>query len=132
MTPNVLIVLLSFVVAIFGARKGVDFVAGVQRRRKAAVEVSRVLADVGCVELPAFFGDYASGGYVQMFKRMERWASKANEGPEAVLKEFNRVGERLLDKKLATPEGRAWIAAKLAAATPAVEATVATAAAAVA
>jgi hypothetical protein len=106
---KIVVLVLASVCALLLSRKLVDFVANVQRRRHAAISMAHVLTDLGLVEIPKSLTDYATGGYAQMFKQMERCVQLFLSGTDAVVKEFSQVFERVLAKKVATPEGLAYL-----------------------
>lgn len=88
-------------------------------RRRAAAELAAKLKSLGLVQIPDLLLDYSVGDYGGMAAHIMQVSKLFLGGEEAVLQEFAKVFERLLDAKLATEEGRAIIKAKLDAATTA-------------
>ena len=91
-----------------------------ENRRRAAAKLASKLQAIGLRKLPEFLIDYHA--LSELFLA----------GDEPVLAEVDTVFRNVLDAKLKTDEGRAFIAAKLAEATKAVAPVVAAAAPAVA
>lgn len=104
----------------------------IENRRKAAGKLAATLKSYGLKWLPNFLFDYSVGDYSGMLDEIHKLAQLFNESEDMVVKEFDAVFANVLDAKLATPEGQAMIAAKLAAAAAPVAKAAATAAAAVA
>ena len=89
----------------------------IEDRRRGAARLAGVLSNKGLVKVPEFLIDYSVGDYSGMGNNIKKLAALFLDGEEAVVKEFDAVFERLLDAKLATMTGRAYIAAKLTDAT---------------
>lgn len=92
-------------------------------RRRGAAQLAGVLQTYGLQKTPEFLIDYSVGDYSGMTHKIASLAKLFLDGEEAVVKEFQQVYERVLDAKLRTPEGRAYLAARLsdAAQTPSVD-----------
>jgi len=122
MNPDTMTLVLSAVIALAGGAYGAKWAFGkdteVEARRRAAFQLAGTLKVYGLNKIPAFLGDYAVGDYSGMFEQIHDLAKLALSGDDAILKEFDQVYANVLNAKLGTPEGRALLAAKLAAATP--------------
>lgn len=119
-----LVIVLAAVVALLVARDGVKFAfkkdTAKEERRRAAAHLAATLKGLGLVDIPEFLTDYSVGDYSGMYEKIHDLAKLVLKGGEAaVLKEFATVFKRLLDAKLTTEEGRAYIASLLKDATPA-------------
>lgn len=83
-----------------------------EKRRTAAFHLATTLKAKGLKRIPGFLGKYAVGDLSGMFSDIHDLAKLVMEGGEdAILKEFEDVYKNVLAAKLATPEGRAYIAA---------------------
>ena len=104
----------------------------VENRRRAAAKLAAKLQEMGLRKLPEFLIDYSVGDYSGMANKIHMIAELFLSGDDPVLAEVDSVFRNVLDAKLKTDEGRAFIAAKLAeamkAVTPVVTAAVAAAA----
>jgi hypothetical protein len=122
MNPDTMTLVLSAVIALAGGAYGAKWAFGkdteVEARRRAAFQLAGTLRVYGLNKIPEFLGDYAVGDYSGMFERIHDLAKLALSGESAIVTEFDQVYANVLNVKLATPEGRALLAAKLAAATP--------------
>ena len=103
-----------------------------ENRRRAAAKLASKLQAIGLRKLPEFLIDYSVGDYSGMANKIHALSELFLAGDEPVLAEVDTVFRNVLDAKLKTDEGRAFIAAKLAEATKAVAPVVAAAAPAVA
>jgi hypothetical protein len=92
-----------------------------EERRRAAAELAMVLSNLGLVRIPKFLVDYSVGDYGGMGKGIIELAKVFLSGEAAVLEEFHVVFDRLLEARLQSEAGRAFIAAKLADAAKAVD-----------
>ena len=99
-----------FVVARFLFKKDTEK----EERRRGAARLASVLSGLGLKKLPEFLIDYSVGDYSGMSKKIAELAKLFVEGEAAVLKEFAVVFDSLLDAKLSSESGRAYVAAKLA------------------
>lgn len=98
-------------------------------RRRAASSLAGTLKTYGLERIPAILNDYSVADYVGMYDKIHEFAVVTGASEKAVLDEFEQVFTNVLNAKLATPEGRALIAAKVAGSTPAVDPVAAAAAA---
>lgn len=85
----------------------------IENRRRGAARLAGVLSSKGLVKVPEFLIDYSVGDYSGMGNNIKKLAALFLDGEEAVVKEFDKVFENLLDAKLSVATGRAYIAAKL-------------------
>jgi len=85
----------------------------IEDRRRAAAELAGVLSGLGLRKIPDFLIDYSVGDYSGMGKKIADLARLFLSGEAAVLEEFKEAFGRVLDAKLKTPEGRAYIRVKL-------------------
>ena len=89
-----------------------------EARKRAAIKVSATLTSMGLVRLPRILEAYAVNDWSGLAHEIKLFADLMLGDPAAIVKEFDGVFSRVLDAKLATAEGRALIAAKLAEGTP--------------
>jgi len=82
-------------------------------RRRGAAKLAAALTNYGLVRIPNFLIDYSVGDYGKMSEDMRQLAQMFLDGEDAVVKEFDKVFERVLVQKLQSEAGRVWIAAKL-------------------
>lgn len=94
----------------------------VENRRRAAAKLAAKLQEIGLKKTPEFLIDYSIGDYSGMANKIHMLAELFLGGDEPVLAEVDTVFRNVLDAKLKTEEGRAFIAAKLAEVTKAIEA----------
>ena len=85
-----------------------------EERRRAAASLAMVLSNLGLVRIPKFLVDYSVGDWSGMGKGLIELARVFVAGEAAVLEEFAVVFDRLLEARLKSDAGRAFIAAKLA------------------
>jgi len=114
-------VLLTVVVAAVGVwagrqlfKRGYEFDTRVEDRRRAAAKLAGVLSQHGLVKIPDLLIDYSVGDYSGMGEHVIDVTKMFLAGERAVLDEFEKVFTNVLDAKLGTDEGRAYIAARLA------------------
>ena len=114
------VVLLSVVVLACGFwagkqlfKRGFEFDTRVEDRRRAAAKLAGVLAQYGLVRIPDLLIDYSVGDYSGMGEHVIEVTKLFLSGERAVLDEFEKVFTNVLDAKLSTREGRAYIIAKL-------------------
>jgi len=93
----------------------------VENRRRAAAKLAAKLQEIGLRKLPEFLIDYSVGDYSGMANKIHMIAELVLSGEAPLLAEVDSVFRNVLDAKLKTDEGRAFLAAKLAEATKAVE-----------
>lgn len=86
----------------------------IENRRKAAAKLAATLKAYGLDRIPNFLFDYSVGDYSGMLNEIHKLAELFNESADLVVKEFDAVFDNVLSIKLATADGRAAIAAKLA------------------
>ncbi len=94
----------------------------IENRRRAAAKLAAKLQAIGLKKTPEFLIDYSVGDYSGMANKIHMLADLFLSGEEPVLAEVDTVFRTVLDAKLKTEEGRAFIAAKLAEVTKAAEA----------
>ncbi len=92
----------------------------IENRRRAAAKLAAKLQEVGLRKLPDFLIDYSVGDYSGMANKIHMLAELVLSGEAPLLAEVDSVFRNVLDAKLKTDEGRAFLAAKLAEATKAV------------
>jgi hypothetical protein len=85
-----------------------------EARRAAFQTLSIKLREYGLTRLPAILDAYAIGNYSEFIHLIFKFADMLDDGNDVVLKDFDRVYESVLTKKLATAEGRAMIKQRLA------------------
>lgn len=86
----------------------------IENRRRAAAKLAAKLQAIGLRKTPEFLIDYSVGDYSGMANKIHTLAELFLDGEEPVLAEVETVFRNVLDSKLKTEEGRAFIAAKLA------------------
>lgn len=87
----------------------------IENRRRAAAQLAATLKGFGLVHIPEMLISYSVGDYSDLAERIHFWAKLLLAGgEEAVLKEFKQIFDRVMDAKLSNPEGRAYVAARLA------------------
>jgi hypothetical protein len=91
--------------------------AEVEERREAAQHIATTLTKMGLVEVPKFLAKYAIGDYSGMAKALIALVQLFKSGEENVLKEFTRVADNVINARLATESGRAYLQAQLTLAT---------------
>jgi hypothetical protein len=94
-----------------GANDGKRSLSGIKRDAQA---LAIKLREYGLKLLPTVLEDLVVGDVVDLFNKIKELAAIVRAGDEAVLKELDGTYERVLEKKLATKEGRAVLQAKLA------------------
>ena len=93
----------------------------IENRRRAAAKLAAKLQAVGLRKTPEFLIDYSVGDYSGMARKIQTLAELFLGGEEPMLAEVETVFRNVLEAKLKSEEGRAYIAAKLAEVTKAVE-----------
>lgn len=86
-----------------------------EARRLAAGKLAGTLQKYGLKRLPALLQCYSIGDYSGMAKQIQSFAELLATDEKHITSEFDDVFSNVLDTKLATPEGKALITAKLAA-----------------
>jgi hypothetical protein len=89
----------------------------IEDRRRYAAKLAAILSGKGLKKIPDILIDYSVGDYSGMYEHMKEAVRMFLAGEQAVLDEFNAIFDSCLASKLATEEGRAYIAAKLVDAT---------------
>jgi hypothetical protein len=125
MTPTMLAVLFGGIAAYFVGNSAIKKLftvdAAVVARRRAASSLAGTLKTYGLDRIPAILNDYSVADYVGMYDKIHEFAVVTGASEKAVLDEFEQVFTNVLNAKLATADGRALIAAKLAGAAPVVD-----------
>ena len=86
----------------------------IENRRRGAADLASSLKGLGLKKIPAFLIDYSVGDKSGMIHKIGQLAELFLDGEAAVLAEFKDVFMNLLEAKLSSEEGRAFIAARLA------------------
>jgi hypothetical protein len=97
---------------LFGKNSKLD------EQKKAALSLAISLRQYGLTWLPAMLEDFAITNVTDMIQKMHDMAKVVQAGNDAILKDLEATYERVLDKKLSTPEGLALIKAKISAVEP--------------
>ena len=83
-------------------------------RKRGAVKLSSTLSGLGLVKIPEFLMDYAVNDWSGMAKKMSDLGRLLlASGDDVVLREFEKVLDRLLTARLSSDVGRAYVSAKL-------------------
>jgi len=106
------------VAAYFIGMRIIRFDTRVEKRRRAAQKLAIKLGTLGLVKIPEALGDYSIGDYSEMGEKFIDIVKLFCSGEEAILAEFAQIFSNLLRAKLTSEEGRAYVAAMLADATP--------------
>lgn len=101
------------VVAFFASKFLFRQGTAVEDRRRGAAKLAAKLSTLGLKKIPAFLIDYSVGDYSGMSARIGQLAELFTDGEGAVLDEFDKVYNNVLEAKLRTPEGRAYLLARL-------------------
>jgi hypothetical protein len=88
-----------------------------EARRMAAARLAGTLSKYGLKRMPALLLAYSVGDYGGMAKQIQSFAELLQTDEKHITSEFDDVFNNVLDVKLATPEGKALLAAKLTALT---------------
>jgi hypothetical protein len=86
-----------------------------EARRMAAARLAGVLSKYGLKRLPTLLLAYSVGDYSGMAKQIQAFADLLQTDEKHITSEFDDVFSNVLEMKLATPEGKALLVAKLAA-----------------
>lgn len=112
--PVILLILCVPALAYLVVKKLCQKDTEIENRRRGAATLAAKLQEVGLRKLPGFLIDYSVGDYSGMANKIRMLAEMLADGDEVVLAEVDSVFRNVLDAKLATEEGRAFLAAKLA------------------
>ena len=112
-TSSILILILVPLVGFLAAKWLFQKDTEIEDRRRGAAKLAAVLQTYGLKKTPEFLIDYSVGDYSGMAHKIADLARLFLDGEEHVVKEFQHVFDRVLEAKLQTDEGRAYIAAKL-------------------
>ena len=119
MNPTVVIWILAAVVAVLVGREVgkrlFDVNAKLMAKKRAAQVLAAKLRDNGLKLLPSLLEDFAVGDVQDMVEKIHDVAKLVESGSDAIEKELEQTYENVLAKKLATPEGLAYIKARIAA-----------------
>ena len=85
----------------------------IEDRRREAAELAAVLKGLGLNLTGDILLDYSVGDYGGMAAKIAQVVKLFTQGEEAILSEFSKVFDRLLEARLKSPIGRTYIAAKL-------------------
>lgn len=89
-----------------------------EARKRAAIKVSALLTSMGLTRLPRILEAYAVNDWSGLATELKMFAELALD-EKAVVAEFDSVFKTVLAKRLATDDGRAYVAAMLSEAKPA-------------
>ena len=109
--------ILAAVVAFGVGKAGVGLIykrdVAQEDRRRGAAQMAMKLSELGLKKVPAFLIDYSVGDYSAMAAKLKDVGSTFLAGEGQVIEEFGKIFENVLEAKLKTPTGRAYIAAML-------------------
>lgn len=118
MNPIVVIWILAVVVAVLIGREVGKWLFGenakLMQKKRAAQVLSGKLRAAGLKWIPALLEDFAVGDVQDMVEKIHDLAKLVEAGSDAIEKELETTYENVLAKKLASPEGLAYIKAKIA------------------
>ena len=118
MNPTVVIWILAVAVCVLVGRDLGKWLFGANeellQKKRAAQKLASVLRDNGLKLLPSLLDDFAVGDVNDMVEKIHDVAKLIDAGSDAIVKELEATYENVLAKKLATPEGLAYIKAKIA------------------
>lgn len=110
MSPVVILsILLSFSLLYIAATRWYDRDTKKEAKRKAWIKLSSILETYGMIDLPVILVDLAVEDYSDAYKKAEFWVALMARDPNAVLKEFDKVYDRVSAVKIANPESRALL-----------------------
>lgn len=120
---SVLLGIMAFALFGFIAREvvkwGTKEQAGLVERRRTAASLSAEFKNVGLAKVAEFLECYSVGDLGGMYDRIHELALVVKaSGKDAILKDAEGIFKTVLNSKLNTSEGRAWISALLIEATP--------------
>lgn len=118
MSPTLVIWILAVAVCVLVGRDLGKWLFGANEKlmtkKRAAQKLATVLRDNGLKLLPALLEDFAVGDVHDMVEKIHDVAKLIDSGSDAILRELEATYENVLARKLATPEGLAYIRAKIA------------------
>lgn len=118
MSPTVVIWVLSAAVALLAGREVGKWLFGtneeLMEKKRAAQKLAGILRDNGLRLLPALLEDFAVGDVQDMVEKIHDVCKIVDAGSDAIVKELEQTYESVLAKKLAMPEGLAYIKARIA------------------
>jgi hypothetical protein len=118
MSPTLVIWILAVAVCVLVGRDLGKWLFGANEKlmtkKRAAQKLATVLRDNGLKLLPSLLDDFAVGDVNDMVEKIHDVAKLIDAGSDAIVKELEATYENVLAKKLATPEGLAYIKAKIA------------------
>jgi len=118
MNPTVVIWILAVALAILVGREVGKWLFGenvkLQQKKQAAQVLAAKLRAAGLQRIPSFLDSFARADLQAMFEQIHDLAKLIESGSDAIEKELAVVYERVLQAKLATPEGLAYIKAQIA------------------
>ena len=118
MSPTLVIWILAVAVCVLVGRDLGKWLFGANEKlmtkKRAAQKLATVLRDNGLKLLPSLLDDFAVGDVHDMVEKIHDVAKLIDAGSDAIVKELEATYENVLAKKLATPEGLAYIKAKIA------------------
>ncbi len=122
-TP-IIIAVLAFVVAGLLAEKvvkwGTKEQEGVVERRRAARELASTIKETGQDDFAEFVNNLSDGDIKSLIEKVHSFAVTVKAGGKSLLvKNGDKIFKSILNEKLNTAEGRAWLSALLVEATPA-------------
>jgi hypothetical protein len=122
MSPAFVILVLALVLSILIGRDLTKWAIGASKKldekKRAAQTLAAKLRDYGLKQIPAMLEDFVVGDWTDMVNNIHDFARLLNiGGDDAILKELDSTFQNVLDKKLSTPEGLAYLQAKVASAT---------------
>ena len=118
MNPIIVIWILAVVVAVLVGREVGKWLFGenakLMQKKRAAQVLAGKLRAAGLKWIPALLEDFAVGDVQDMVEKIHDLAKLVESGSDAIEKELATTYENVLAKKLASPEGLAYIKAKIA------------------
>ncbi|NUQ66549.1 MAG: hypothetical protein HUU20_29150 [Pirellulales bacterium] len=118
MNPTVVIWILAVAVAVLVGREVGKWLFGANEKlmtkKRAAQKLAGILRDNGLRLLPALLEDFAVGDVQDMVEKIHDVCKIVDAGSDTILKELEQTYENVLARKLATPEGLAYIKARIA------------------
>lgn len=118
MSPTLVIWILAVAVCVLVGRDLGKWLFGANEKlmtkKRAAQKLATVLRDNGLKLLPSLLDDFAVGDVHDMVEKIHDVAKLIDSGSDAILRELEATYENVLARKLATPEGLAYIKAKIA------------------
>jgi len=116
MNPTLVIWILAAVVAVLLGREVGKWAYGASEKlavkKRAAQKLSGRLREAGLKLIPSLLEDFAVGDVNDMLRRIEDVCKIIDAGSDAIEKELQSTFDAVLTKKLASPEGLAYIKGK--------------------